>query len=267
MSFIDPIEPSDKTSVTPSASIPMQRVLGKLDSYLSRLDFPSAFRHLEYWLAEARMTGDHRGELAILNELIGCARKTQRQDESLQYSEAALSLLCKMHLDDQTVAGTTYINIATAAYVFHDHVRSLAMFEKALRIYDVHPEMDDKQKAGLYNNLGLTLTALKRYDDAIISYQKALACMNDVPQGALEQAETLLNMANTFEYKYGMVSAEQQIYSLLDRAEELLGSDELIHDGYYAYVCDHCIPTFEHYGYFFTAQKLKEFTRSFYERT
>ena len=73
-------------------------------------------------------------------------------------------------------------------------------------------------------------------------------------------------MANMLEYQFGMTEAESRIYSLLDEAERLLDTPGLTLDGYYAYVCDHCAPTFEHYGYFAAAQKLKELTRSYYER-
>ena len=46
-------------------SIPLGRVIEKLDSYLDRQDFDSAVRHLSYWLSEAEAGNDDRGRLAV----------------------------------------------------------------------------------------------------------------------------------------------------------------------------------------------------------
>ncbi len=254
-------------SVPGGASIPVRRVIDKMNEYMSRLDYAGAERHLNYWLAEARAGGDRRGELTVLNELIGHCRKTGRKEAAERYSGEALNLLEALELGGSVTAGTTYINIATAAYVFGDYGRSMDMFDRAESVYLRNPDTDPQQLGGLYNNMGLTLTALRRYDEAMAAYEKALGQMDKVPGGAPEQAETCLNMANTLEYRYGAVEAEERINELLDRAEALLDSPDVVRDGYFAYVCDHCAPTFEHYGYFLTAAKLREWTKRYYERT
>ena len=56
-------------------SIPQQRVVEKLDEYMSRRDYAGAERHLLYWLEEALAAGDKRGELMVRNELVGHFRK------------------------------------------------------------------------------------------------------------------------------------------------------------------------------------------------
>ena len=250
-----------------AVSIPVRRVIDRMNEYMSRLDYAGAERHLNYWLAEARETGDRRGELTVLNELIGHCRKTGQREAAERYSREALDLIDALKLNGSVTVGTTYINIATAAYVFGDYERSIRMFERAEAVYLGSRQVDAELMGGLYNNMGLTLTALSRWDEAMEAYQKALDLMEGVSQGALEQAETCLNMANTLEYRYGAVEAERPINDLLDRAEALLERPELNRDGYFAYVCDHCVPTFEHYGYFLTAAKLKEWTKQYYERT
>lgn len=247
--------------------IPVQRVIDKMNDYMSRLDYAGAERHLNYWLAEARAGGDRRGELTVLNELIGHCRKTGQKEAAERYSREALELIDALELGSSVSVGTTYINIATAAYVFGDYECSIGMFERAEKIYRGSRQVDARLMGGLYNNMGLTLTALRRWDEAMEAYRKALSCMQDVPGGAPEQAETCLNMANTLEYRYGAVEAEEQINELLDRAEALLDSPDVVKDGYFAYICDHCAPTFEHYGYFLTAAKLKDWTKRYYERT
>ena len=42
----------------------------------------------------------------------------------------------------------------------------------------------------------------------------------------------------------------------MKRAAELLHRDGLDHDGYSAFVCEKCAPTFAYYGYFITAEAL-----------
>lgn len=46
-------------------SIPVGRVIEKLDSYLNQNDYSSAERHLEYWLSEAEAGEDDRGENGV----------------------------------------------------------------------------------------------------------------------------------------------------------------------------------------------------------
>ena len=55
----------------PAQSIPQQRIVEKLDDYMSRRDYAGAERHLLYWLGEAERGRDQRGELLVRNELIG----------------------------------------------------------------------------------------------------------------------------------------------------------------------------------------------------
>ena len=46
------------------------------------------------------------------------------------------------------------------------------------------------------------------------------------------------------------------MYELLDTASELLDTTTAPRDGYYAFVCEKCAPTFAHYGYFLVAEDL-----------
>ena len=248
-------------------TIPVRRVIEKMNEHMSRLDYDAAERHLKYWLSEARALGDRRGELTVLNELIGHARKTDQRELAEQSAKAALRPVDEPQLDNSETEGTTCINIATACCVFGEYEASLRMFSRAEAAYRQMKEQDPWKMGGLYNNMGLTLTALKRYDEAMAAYRQALQWMGSVPDGAPEQAETCLNMANTLEYQFGAVEAEKEIAALLDRAEALLDTPGLTKDGYYAYILDHCAPTFEHYGYFLTAQRLRNWTKDYYERT
>ena len=72
--------------------IPQQRIIEKMDEYMSRRDYAGAERHLLYWLAEAQLGLDKRGELLIRNELVGHYRKTGDREKALESAEAALAL-------------------------------------------------------------------------------------------------------------------------------------------------------------------------------
>ena len=138
-------------------------------------------------------------------------------------------------------------------------------FERALPIYESSAATRPELLGGLYNNMALTCAALGRYDEAGALYDLAMAQMEKAPHGALEQAITCLNMANLVEARDGMEDGEKQIYDLVDRAVALLDDPALKHDGYYAFVCEKCVPTLEYYGYFDDARRLTEEAERIYE--
>lgn len=238
--------------------IPQRRVIEKLDGYMSRRDYAGAERHLLYWLEEARLGDDLRGALLLRNELVGHYRKTGEREKALENGEAALKLVERLDMGDTISAGTTCVNFATALSAFGEDARALALFERARPIYEKSAATRPDLLGGLYNNMALTCAALGRYDEARALYEKAMARMEDAPHGALEQAITCLNLANLVEARDGMEAGEGEIYDLVDRAVALLDGAELAHDGYYAFVCEKCVPTLEYYGYFADAQRLRE---------
>ena len=244
--------------------IPQQRVVEKLDAYMSRRDFPGAERHLLYWLEEARLGGDLRGELTVRNELVGHYRKTGERDKAMSSGDAALKLVERLDLGNTISAGTTYVNVATMLSAFGESARALQLFEKARLLYEESTAADPRLLGGLYNNMGLCCAALSRYDEAMALYGQAMERMGQVAHGALEQAVTCLNMANLIENRDGMEAGEDRIYDLMERAVTLLDSADLPHDGYYAFVCEKCVPTLEYYGWFADAQRLADLAEEIY---
>ena len=266
--------------------VPQKRIIEKLNEYMSRRDYDSAERHLLYWLAEAELGGDLQGQLMLRNEMVGHYRKTGQREKAMESGDTALELLSRLGMEDTISAGTTYVNIATACNAFGDYDRSMEMFRRARAAYESSGYTEPQLMGGLYNNMGLTCTALKRYEEALELYEKALLVMAQVPDGELEQAITYLNMANTVEAMLGMEEGESRIYELVEKAEdlietkseELLGKDDALPAaqpgdgptayflsremrsrlGYYAFVCEKCAPSFSYYGYFLTAERLKD---------
>ena len=248
-------------------SVPQQRIMEKVDEYMSRRDYAGVERHLLYWLEEAKLGGDRRGELMIRNELIGHYRKTGERDKAVPQVEAALQLLDALGFEGTITAGTTCVNAATAYQAFGEPEKALAVFERARKNYEAIPSLKPELLGGLYNNMALTLVSLRRFAEANALYEKAIETMAKAPHGALEQAITYLNMANAAEEEQGLLDAAETIDAHLEKAQELLDTPSVPRDGYYAFVCEKCAPTFEYYGWFAAANELNARARAWYERT
>ena len=263
----DYVEPACLLCGEPSeiAPIPQRRVAQKLDEYMSRRDYAGAERHLLYWLEEARLGRDKRGELFLCNELIGHYRKTANRDGAFQRIERALALLDELGFTEGVSAGTTLVNAATAYSAFGENERALALFERARVLYEAE-ETRPQLLGGLYNNMATVCAALGRYGEAFALYEQAMEQMAQVRGGALEQAVTCLNMADAVAAEQGLEAGEARIAALLDRAVELLHDESVPRDGYYAFVCEKCAPGFAHYGWFAAAQECRETAKELYER-
>ena len=74
--------------------------------------------------------------------------------------------------------------------------KGVPLFEKAKEIYEKDLKENDARLGGLYNNMGLALLDLKRYEEAVDCYKKALDIMSRVKSGNLERAITYLNIAD-----------------------------------------------------------------------
>ena len=230
-------------------SIPQQRIIQKMDEYMGRRDYAGAERHLLYWLEESKYCGDRRGELMVRNEMIGHYRKTGEKEKAFESIDQALRLLEALDYRGSISAGTTYVNAATACSAFGMDGRALELFEEAREVYENSPAVQPQLLGGLYNNMGLACAALGRFREADVLYRMALAQMEKVSGGELEQAITLINMAEAAEREKGMEQADREIADLMDRALELLETPSLPRDGYYDFVREKCAPAFAHYGY------------------
>lgn len=246
--------------------VPQRRIVDKLDEYMSRRDYNGAERHLLYWLEEAKLGKDLKGELMIRSELVGHYRKVLNKEKALENAKAALELIDRIGYEGSISEATVYVNIATVYNAFEENDRSIAMFEKARKIYELVPDLKPELLGGLYNNMALTYAALKQFPKAYELYDKAIGTMGKVENGELEQAITYLNLANAKEDELGLEDAADDIETCLDKAYALLDTPTVPHGGYYAFVCEKCAPTFDYYGYFMAAEELKKRAKEIYER-
>ena len=250
----------------PPTAIPQRRVREKLDEYMSRRDYAGAERHLKYWLAEAQQNGDLRGEFFLRGEMMGHYRKAGDREQAILNANESLNLIERLGFEGTISAGTAYVNVATVYDAFGMPQQSIELFEKARAIYEGTLPETDGRLGGLYNNMGLAYMALKRFGEAYEAFLKALDIMGKVENGALEQAITYLNLANAVELEHGLEKGEQKIGQYLDKAAALLDDPTVPRDGYYAFVCEKCAPTFDYYGWFLVADDLSERAKAIYER-
>ena len=197
---------------------------------------------------------------------MGLYRKTNRKEKALESVKKALSLIDELKLGTAVVAGTTLTNAATVYKAFAMPEDSIELFEKAKAIYEKELASDDFRLGGLYNNLGLTLTDLRRFNEAKVYYNKAIDVMKQNRYGELEIAITYLNLADLATAQLGAEESEKIVDKYIEKAYELLNKDYLPRNGYYAFVCEKCAPIFGYYGRFLYNKELSDRAREIYER-
>jgi len=237
----------------------VDRIMSKLDEYLNKNDYASAERHLLYWRDEAKRSGSKRTALLVESELIGLYRKLGRRDDALGAVSAALSLIDEMGAGGQVGSATVYLNCATAYKAFGETEKSLELFLTARKIYEKELQPNDARLAGLYNNMGLTLVDLGRFDEAKELYNKAIR----LAAGTLDEAITYLNLASAAEAEKGLLDSEEEIGEYLGIAENILENYPK-RDGYYAFVCEKCASVFGYYGRFLYEKELRERAEKIY---
>ena len=243
--------------------ISVDRIISKLDSYLGKNDYPSAERHILYWLSEAESGQDFRTELLMRNELMGLYRKLGRREEALSAADAAMNKIEALGISHQVGAATTMLNSATVYKAFGMAERSLSVFERARVVYEKELDRGDDRLGGLYNNMALTLVDLKRFSEAVELYGKAIEIMQKAEEGELEVAITYLNLASAAEAELGLVDADEMIQSYIEKAKAILEARQK-RDGYYAFVCEKCASVFGYYGHFLYEAELLERAKKIY---
>lgn len=247
--------------------IPVGRVLSKVDEYLSRNDYDSAEKALDYWHEEAKIGGDIRGELTVLNEKIGLYRKTGKKEQCFFAIDKCLALVKDCEFENTVTKGTTLLNCATGYCAFESYEKALPLYEKATVIYEKYLKETDERLGGLYNNTAICLMRLNNYEKSRLLFDKAIEIMSKVENAEGEIAITYCNLADLEAAQNGIAESEKKIDEYLEKAEELLDTKTLPRDGNYAFICEKCADTFGYYGFFMTEKELLKRAREIYERT
>ncbi len=247
----------------PLGHIPVDRVISKVDSLFDKNDYLEAGRLLVYWENEAKALRDKRGELAIQSELVGFYRKQNNVEKGITAVNRALELVEELNQGDMASGATIFINCATAYKAFGKPQEAMPLYEKAEEIYKKNLQPNDSRFGGLYNNMALALADLGKFQEAEASYFSALSVMEKVPKGEAECAITYINLAHMYE-DFGVA---EKISGCMEKAYLLLKSDNLIHDGYYAFVIEKCAPSFAYFGNKNMCDEFKKEAQEIYARS
>ncbi len=247
----------------PQGSIPISRIIDKVDGLLDKNDYAQAGRLLVSWRDEAIALQDKRGELSMESELVGYYRKQNDRERGLASVERALSLIEELSQGELASGATIFINCATAYKAFGLTEKALPLYRRAEQVYRKHLSPEDERLGGLYNNMALALVDLSRYDEAEEAYRASLGVMAHAPQGEAECAITYVNLAHMYE-TWGK---RDQIEGCMRMAYALLQSDTLPHNGYYAFVLEKCAPSFGYFGDVAAYEQLKQEAERIYEGT
>jgi tetratricopeptide (TPR) repeat protein len=243
------------------AKVPIARVIEKLDELFSRNDLSSVGRLLEYWENEARALRDDRGLLEILNEEIGYFRRTSEKEKGIAAVNEAFALLEKNAVSDTVTAGTVYLNGATTMKAFGMAREAMPYYEKAQEIYESNLEANDYKLAAFYNNISSAYKDIGDFKNAEDACYTAIEILESKGGYLGEIAVTLVNIAHLYHERDPL---DERIYELMERAWSCLSSNKNTHDGNFAFICSKCYPSFEYFGYFEQAAKLKELTEFIY---
>ena len=247
----------------PEGRIPVDRVIEKLDTLLNRNDMDGAGRLLRSWRDEAVALKDKNGELAVLSEMMGYYRKTKEKERGLESVKRGLELVEELELRGGVSAATIILNAATTLKAFGQAKDALPYYEEVLGIYREKLDPSDPKIAGLYNNYALTLVDLKNYEKAEKLYYSAIEILKNVKEGENDIAVTYVNLAHLYDDRDG---DEEKIDDCMNKAYEFLNSDKLTKNGYHAYVCSKCAPSFAYFGYFLIDEELKKRSEELYAR-
>lgn len=249
----------------PHETVPVERVLSRLDALLSKNDTEGATRHLDYWLCECSRVGDMRARLTLLDEQMGLMRKAGNDRAASAAAEEAIRLIGELKQENTQCHGTVLLNAATVNKAFGRNKEAIELCEGSRRILEALPA-PASLLAGLYNNAATAYTSVKEYEKARELFEKALGIMLETENGECDAAITCLNLADLTAAERGAEDGEKEIEEYLDRAEALLEAKKYASEGYYAFVCEKCAPVFMHHGRFFYGKELKARAEDIYER-
>ena len=247
-------------------SADITRILNKLDSLFARREYAEAERLLRYWEAEGERSGDDKVYYLAVNEQMGLYRKLNRREDAMAAVDRMLRYLDRKNRRMSVEGATALLNAGTVYKAFGQSEEALLFFEEACFVYEELLPSGDRRLAGLYNNMSSALSDLARYDEALELCEKALSILAKSDGNEAEEAITYLNMIGMYEARDGLEAAQDNIDRCLNAAQEKLEKASTLDNGYFAFVCDKCAPTFAYYGWFGEKNLLTERARAIYER-
>ena len=250
----------------PIGTIPIVRIIDKIDEMFEKDDTQGVKRVLEYWESEAKALHDTRGLLEILSEEIGLYRKLGEKENGLRAVDEALAILCCQGSCSSVGDATIYLNCATTMKAFGKAEDAMQYYQIAKEQYEKSLPKDDYRLAGLYNNYATALCDLKRFDEGEKCYEKAIEILQE-KGGYGELAVSYVNLAHLVYDRANEQNKEcdEQIDELLDKAMECLDDAALVRGGNYAFICSKCASAYGFFGRFLDKAELERRAKEIYD--
>ena len=234
--------------------IPLDRVIAKCDHLFNSGKTAEVGSHLRYWLNEAKMLGDRRGELTVLSELMGHYRMSNDPDKGLAVIADGIKLLDELQLGECVSGGTILINAATALHSFGKYDEAEKLYFRAYRAYTLNLPENDVRFAGLFNNMASVYAVKGDIDTAEAYYLAALEILND-SGSPMDRAVSWINLAQL----------GKDTENCCEKAMAIFHDPAVPHDGYYAHTCLKCVPALRELGKADHAAILTELAGKVYE--
>ena len=250
----------------PIGTIPIGRIIDKLDILFAHNQMDEAGDVLRYWEQEARALNDSKGLLEILSEELGYYRKVGDKTRGLHAVDEALNMLECSCNESSVNNATIYLNAATTMKAFGKAEEALPYYEKAKEAYERLLQSDDYRLAGLYNNFATALKDLERYDEARENYMRAIKILEAKDDVYGEIAVSYVNLAHLeYDAAYSRgEDAEEKVDECLEKAYKCLDDPNIRRDGNYAYICEKCAPAYGFFGYFMQKAELEKRANDIY---
>lgn len=224
----------------------MPQVLRRLDAFFAEDDMQSAGELLREQLANARAVSDQAAMLSLRSEQVGYYRKTQEEALAMEAIDEALALCEQLSLSKTITGATVLLNCATTYKAFQRLSQALPLYARASVLYERLLPFLDYRQAGLCNNYALALCDAGEYTQALALYQKALRILQALGNNACDIAVTYVNIAHL----YDAAGMPQKIPQSLQEAYAALEAQPIAaRDGYYAFCCSKCAPSFQQFGF------------------
>ena len=243
-------------------TIPLDAVIKQCDEYFANDDLISLGEHLRFWRNEAKSINDIKGELSILNEMIGHYRMTNNKSEGLQAVDSAMKIIEELSFNLTPSIGTIILNAATALSAFGNYPKAFELYKKTEEIYN--NSLDTKQElyAGLWNNMAHTQEKMGDTHGAQIAYQKAIEVLSKLGMLA-DLAVAYVNLSGLYFYS---INNKEKSLEALTLGLDILNSNVIKKDSYYAHTCKKCAGAFKDMGFPEIAEDLYIRANEIYER-
>ena len=112
--------------------------------------------------------------------------------------------------------------------------------------------------------LGIARRDAEKRTAELLEQARQLEQENSQLERYIDELGTVQSVERIAAEELGLLESEDVVSAYLDKAEALLETPSLPHNGNYAFVCEKCAPTCGYFGRFAYAQELRERSEEIY---